>query len=105
MPFLSGAVFGELAALGLNRERTLTMKAASFVIMYRLAGEAISTVLGDHPEVRWCMPISRWPCDRHALLAWSLIGSTFSEFVRVWVLPAHNIAGLACSSFLIFANR
>jgi CRP-like cAMP-binding protein len=51
LPASSGAVFGELAALGLNQERTLTMKAVSFVMMYRLAGEAISTVLGDRPEV------------------------------------------------------
>jgi CRP-like cAMP-binding protein len=47
----AGEIFGELAALGLNTERTLTMRAQYNCMLYRLGGSDLRAVLADHPQV------------------------------------------------------
>jgi CRP-like cAMP-binding protein len=48
----AGAIFGELAALGLNTERTMTIRALTNAVVYSLSADAIGVVLKDQPEVR-----------------------------------------------------
>ena len=47
----TGTILGELAALGLNKERTLTIKAKSIAVLYSLWADDLEQSLADQPEV------------------------------------------------------
>jgi CRP-like cAMP-binding protein len=57
----AGASFGELAALGLNTERTLTVQARTKSIVYRIRAEDFYSSMIERPEVRFAFCFCHFP--------------------------------------------
>ena len=51
---MTGTILGELAALRLNKNRTLTIKAKSRAVVYCLWADDFKQSLADQPQVHHC---------------------------------------------------